>query len=281
MTTATPKKPAKQISVKRAAPFVQTKISKATMAESGALSDLAANEANLVPAKKPVEPAYWSETFAKDSTQHSEHAFRLKGAHRDRWNWLAHVLQHEETYSDPSTPAEVRQAMEKAIESKLSEIEMLPKKPDWRTLILPAALFPAKKMDDEVKVPLQKQMSVYRAVYRAAKDEGITSKGLVSFIESRNGIERIRLKKDGEGEGGQGLWDARVQAARDQLVTRDEGTFSVGIGKLFAAENNDKIVALIGTFKPTGEFVVNGALPHDNAAVKTACVAWASMQAKK
>jgi hypothetical protein len=89
--------------------------------------------------------------------------------------------------------------------------------------------------------------------------------------------ERDNLDAEDSTDAAKKAWQAKVDRARAAVSERDEGSFPVGVGKLFSAENNDKLVLLIGTFKATGEFVVRGAVPHDNAAVDTACTAWANL----
>ena len=172
MTTSTPTKP-KKIAVKRAPPFVQTKISKATTAESHALSDLAANDLKLTPTNnEPTTALYWREQFATTSGQYVKCIVQIRGARHDLYVILANVLRLIEKYDDLKTPAAEREAMEKAINRKLSGSGYkMPKTPKFRNLILPAALFPDTREEYEAnKLSLQKQISVYRAVFNVAKE---------------------------------------------------------------------------------------------------------------
>lgn len=139
---------------------------------------------------------FWTERFKTASTSHGATATKLKGARRELWTWLGHVKAVEETFDDPAIGPIVRDSIERAVKFKLEQIAMLPKTPDWRKLILPAALFPDTVMSEAEKKSLQKQMSVYRNVLRQAEKEGIASAGVAAWIESRNGIERIRLNKE-------------------------------------------------------------------------------------
>lgn len=138
------------------------------------------------------------------------------------------------------------------------------------------------------------RQSLYALGMLRAYHAGIKAGGLADFLVATGGWaggktdlvtsvvnERDNREPDDDSGEAKKLWQARVTAARSALYQRDEGTVAVGVGKLFAADNNDKLVVLIGTFKATGEFVINGALPHDCAAVNTACTAWAQIEAKR
>lgn len=164
------------------------------------VTDVEAEIAAMRAAKKPFvnDHRFWSERFSTAGSSYEACATKLRGARRDLWNWLGNVKAVIETYDDATIGPAVRQGIETAIRAKLHGIGMLPKhkSPDYRNLILTAAAFPATPLSDTQKLSLQKQMSVYRTVLREAENEGKHSHEIAAWIESRNGIERIRLKKE-------------------------------------------------------------------------------------
>lgn len=203
---------------------------------------------------------YWQAKFTASTASHSACTTKLKGARRDLWNWLGEIGALHEIYDDPATPFSVKSAMERVIKMKLEKLGMLPKNPNWRNLILPTGLFPEEKLDDAAKLALQKQMSVYRSVLRVAEAEGVASTGLATWIEERNGIERIRLGKKKDSST---LQDARTASALQAEAAFDNLASSVrsGPSKLsFSAQpsdiawNPDKDhpeIVLLATYHPT------------------------------
>lgn len=164
------------------------------------VTNVDAEMAAMRASKKPLvnDCRFWEERFSAAGTSYEACATKLRGARRDLWNWLGNVKAVIETYDDPTLGPAVRQGIETAIKTKLRDIGMLPKhkSPDYRSLILTVAAFPATPLSDTQKLSLQKQMSVYRTVLREAEKEGKQSHEIAAWIESRNGIERIRLKKE-------------------------------------------------------------------------------------
>lgn len=201
---------------------------------------------------------HWQAKFTSSTANHSACVTKLKGARRDLWSWIGGIKALIETYEDPGTHLSVKSAMEGAIRMKLEKLGMLPKNPNWRKLILPAGLFPEEKLDDAVKLALQKQMSVYRSVLRVAEAEGVTSAGLPAWIEERNGIERIRLGKQSDSGSAAA---AQAEAAFNALassVRSGPSKVSFSAQPSDIAWNPDKDhpeIVLLATYHPTSKTI--------------------------
>jgi hypothetical protein len=154
---------------------------------------------------------HWEIKLAEMSANHAECASQMRGIRRRLYDWLVDLKALQERYDNPAPyGATINSGIELAIKLKLGRLGLLPTTPNYRDLLVTAALHPDGKLPDEQedkarRVAIQKKDSTYRKVFKEAERAAITSETMLPWLEE-HGIEAIRL----------GRWKTKEQQQADK-----------------------------------------------------------------
>lgn len=119
----------------------------------------------------------------------------------------------------------------------------------------------------------RRRVSAYSLALRVAFAYGVRAENLATWIKEKGGVEEVR--KGASSKPGMPL---KQRAAIAQQVVKSSALDTIKTDKmatLFSADDSDKMVVLVATYRATGELEIQGVVKTDSA-VKAALAAYYS-----
>lgn len=223
-------------------------------------------------ARSTDDSAYWQAKLTALNKSYGESVVNLRGARREKYEQIALWVQTITTYL-AATPKE-QEAFRAAVRASLSAINKMPKTEtgvNWQYLFLKSVVF-GSETDEKRLAAFSKQLSVYFAVVRRAFELKKTPAQIPDWIESENGIERIRLGATKSQTGD--TYKQKVDKAKQALSVASQPKTVVEPDADLGLTNahDGQIVVLVATYRD-GVLQLRHATTDPNA-VNVACAAY-------
>ncbi len=192
----------------------------------------------------------------------------MAASHARLYSILTGIYAYYYKMKDKHTDKQVRELMKTGLDA-FAEKRGLITKPDTNDM---NRVVKAVFGDD------RRRVSAYSLALRVAYDYGVRAENLAAWIKDKGGVEEVR--KAASGKAGMPVKE-RAEIAKG--VVKDATLEVIKTDKmttLFGANDNDKMVVLVATYRDTGELEIQGVVKTDSA-VKAALAAYYSTNKEK
>ena len=223
-------------------------------------------------ARSTDDSAYWQAKLTALNKSYGESVVNLKGARRKKYEQIGLWVQTITTYLTATDKEQ--EAFRAAVRASLSAINKMPKSDksvNWQYLFLKSVVFGGEK-DEKKLEAYSKQLSVYFAVVRRAFELKKTPTEIPDWIESENGIERIRLGATKSQSGH--TYKQKVDKAKQALsvASRPKTVVEPDADLGLTHAHDGQVVVLVATYRD-GVLQLRHATTDSNV-VNVACAAY-------